>query len=526
MSLETVEISDYSGGINFISDAAQGNDLGPGEMTLNSQEVEVFDRGRGLRPRRGIKGFLPSTGVMGIPSVTGDVMTNVRTWRAPGGPDQLMISNGKGLIARMDPNDSSNTWTVVLAAATTAEYEFIQAQDSAATEYVWALNGVSTPQKFNVSTVTLSGWGGTPPNGKFHRVWKNMMIVSGVAAQPQRIYYSAIANPESWPTNNFIDIKSTDDESEAIIALEVVGENLLVFKEKSVWLVFDSRTFENRRLADVGCVSRSATARSVGSGAGTTERVYWVAREGVFSTDGEDMREETVMIRNIFSNAYSGTWGHGFFASKQWTKLVMSDEGKLYLFNYFAWGNLLSSLLYMDTRLSRSDGLHPWYKFAGLGANVVSMTNVSSTAHVGAGPITTGLMGFLLDGVPSVGHQYAADIYRESQVQDNYTGSSVDVVGVVEFSEATILGGLENKSRLRRLNFFGKSGSILPQVTVDRVTTYTGPTLTIPSQGFVRCRPEMRGRRFKLKITFTNPSAFFRGELNKVEMKIRGGLEH
>jgi hypothetical protein len=122
--------------------------------------------------------------------------------------------------------------------------------DSANTSYLWMNDGINTPQKWTGAGATAA-WANTPPLGAIMCVWKNRMIISGVAAQPQRIFYSDIGNPESPAASygtNWIDIRGGDDTGEAILGLVVTADKLMVFKARSIWEVFDDSTFDNRRV--------------------------------------------------------------------------------------------------------------------------------------------------------------------------------------------------------------------------------------------------------------------------------------
>jgi hypothetical protein len=60
--------------------------------------------------------------------------------------------------------------------------------------------------------------------------------------------------------------------------LEIVGDNLLVFKKRSVWAVFDSNQFTNRRLGSPGAEDRFMSVEFEG-------RAYFFSRSGVYSVE-------------------------------------------------------------------------------------------------------------------------------------------------------------------------------------------------------------------------------------------------
>ena len=74
----------------------------------------------------------------------------------------------------------------------------------ATNDYIYGFNGTDYVKKINASSVTsVVGI----PQGKFAIWWRNYMFVSGVASYPNRIYFSEIGNPESFPVDNYIDIE-------------------------------------------------------------------------------------------------------------------------------------------------------------------------------------------------------------------------------------------------------------------------------------------------------------------------------
>ena len=165
-------------------------------------------------------------------------------------------------------------------------WDFESAQDSAGNYLVWMMNGVDPPQKWDGLAAGTSAWAGDVPNGTMLRVWKNQMCVSGVILHPQRLYHSAIANPES-PTgatdggwaDRWIDIKTTEDDLDPITWIDICEDYLLVLKRRSLWSVYDGTTFANQRLGDPGVEGRFQSGEVLG-------RCYFVNPTGVYSSNG------------------------------------------------------------------------------------------------------------------------------------------------------------------------------------------------------------------------------------------------
>lgn len=303
MSLRLERIDSFAGGLNLVDDPM---DVKPNELTIHGAfrrvpyNVEPVGEGNTLKQRSGARGVTIGTFVNAVPSATLEadwIRQLCRIHKDAGDWIAYTTDSGEVGIYYREAGAYKHV-TSVTAAAGTAAWDFEVATNSANNQILWMVNGVDTPKAVSLAAaapVAPATWLGSPPNGKVLKVWKNRMIIGGVAAQPQRLYFSDINNPDSWPVNNFIDIRSTDDEDDAVVALEVVGEDLLVFKENSTWKVFDSTTFSNVRLFDFGTLNRYTT--------GTwRERAYWVASTGVYSTDGQDVRLESRKIDRIFND--------------------------------------------------------------------------------------------------------------------------------------------------------------------------------------------------------------------------------
>jgi len=117
------------------------------------------------------------------------------------------------------------------------------------------------------------------PNGSLLTTWENSMFVSGVSAYPYRLYWSYPGEPLNWPAASVVDLGA--DSADPITALASLGPNLLVFKERGIWAVYDSETGANRKIADnVGTLSPRSVI--------PTERgcYFFDPQQGLMVTDG------------------------------------------------------------------------------------------------------------------------------------------------------------------------------------------------------------------------------------------------
>lgn len=78
--------------------------------------------------------------------------------------------------------------------------------------------------------------GGSPPSGMgLCAVANNYMFLGGGSAN-YRIRWSAVGDPETWPSNNYVDVGIGDGTS--VKALIPVGQDLLIFKDNSIYKLY------------------------------------------------------------------------------------------------------------------------------------------------------------------------------------------------------------------------------------------------------------------------------------------------
>lgn len=81
-----------------------------------------------------------------------------------------------------------------------------------------------------------SALAGSPPAGNLTCTANNFMFISGVAANPSRVYWSNVSDPGTWGSSNFIDFRYADGDS--VTSIIELNQNLLIFKRRSIGLLF------------------------------------------------------------------------------------------------------------------------------------------------------------------------------------------------------------------------------------------------------------------------------------------------
>jgi hypothetical protein len=517
MGLNTAKIADWSGGSNFVDPEYN---LEANELNTFSHDVQPIGKGEGIASRWGHV----SVGT-GLPIRGGGVGndTEIQSGSAyvTGGNDKVVLSTRLGRIFLCDVDTPTITEVTMPGGVTNvATWRFEQSTDNAGTSYIYCVFGAASSIKINASTGVATTW--TAPPAQVCRCiksWKNRMCIAGPSSQPQRIYFSDINNPDSFPANNFIDIKSVDVEDDTILAMEVVGEDLIVFKNRSVWVVFDPVTFENRRVSPVGVANTFATA--VGE-----NQVYFIAKTGIYSTDGESV----VKLSKVIDPMFDGTASQAGLptASINDARLAYTNTGNKLVF----WGsNQYLFEFYIDISAKYGPAMFHHRNLSGdrpFYAPVLVARQKSAVQE---------LIGVTWNNVNS--QQVLTKLFQTGQVGDS--------LGVANAQFSWLWGmrlrlqGTENKERIRRINYRIRgytsadsplNGGVYQSESGADSATLKGwiapPQATTGLWYRLRARPEAHTAMgllvfFMALGTVTTQN---RVEFSEVEIKYRGGKEH
>lgn len=239
MPLNIKRQSDYSGGVNY-TDAP--SDIQPDELA-GVQNVRIS--GKFLTEREGQTKF--NTNAISANTVhslfrfykddgstrkwIGAVTTKLYDWSAT--PTEITRSSG--------------AWTtgVKMSAAAMNNSLFIG-------------NGTDTPEKYTSGSATTA-MSGSPPTAKFmvSHPTATRLFAAGVAANPKRVYYSALGNPEDWTTANdagFFDVPFTEGEN--VTAIAAIPNGVLA--------IFSNSSFHTLTGTDPGNFSRREIDPAIG----------------------------------------------------------------------------------------------------------------------------------------------------------------------------------------------------------------------------------------------------------------------
>lgn len=121
-------------------------------------------------------------------------------------------------------------------------------------------------------TGNVSALSGTPPTGKYCIEFENFCFIANTSSNPERIYFSALTNPESWTATDFFRLNG------AIKGIGKSGTELFVFTESSITVLRYTgdavAPFESDRLeTSTGCASHHSIINREGI-------LYWIAPDG------------------------------------------------------------------------------------------------------------------------------------------------------------------------------------------------------------------------------------------------------
>lgn len=162
------------------------------------------------------------------------------TGNHPGGATQLgWVSYFAGVLVCYAGNkiatasaSSIGAWTDITGAVTftpTAGYDW-----AAALNGILVLGGPNTVPIQWTGTGNCTALGGSPPFGEnCGTMVNNYLFMGNDVANPSRVWWSAIQDPNTWPGANFVDVRP-EDSSNPITALFPFGEDLLIFKSNCI----------------------------------------------------------------------------------------------------------------------------------------------------------------------------------------------------------------------------------------------------------------------------------------------------
>lgn len=208
--------------------------------------------------------------------------------------------------------------------------------NNAGTSLVIGVNGVEVPWSFDGTT--LQNLAGSPPTGRWVEYFNNYVFIAQNTSATNRLYFSALNNPESWNTGANGDFFVFDGE---ITGLKQFQNQLVVFKNDSIGILsgYGLRSWvkTDRYIEGVGCAGGHSIVECRLGGPDGKQVLVFLAKDGIYAYDGTPnlMKLSNPIERKYIASGSSSRWNENRFANAfatywakyNWYILSLSDGG-------------------------------------------------------------------------------------------------------------------------------------------------------------------------------------------------------
>jgi hypothetical protein len=221
-----IEVSSFVGGVNALDAPGQ---LPKGDIR-KGENAFLDERGSGGK-RLGCE----SHGTIGVGA---DRIISLHTFYRATTPPQVLAHTSAGkLYYTNDPTANPTTWVQITTGLSTTVPMGFETFNSK----VYMGDGVSPYASWDGTTyVTFP----TQPKGRYLRIWKDTMFLSGIPGSPDRVYESDAGNPDNYGVSAWVDIAHGDGDS--VMALATDGIYLIVSKRAKISVIYDPVSLANR----------------------------------------------------------------------------------------------------------------------------------------------------------------------------------------------------------------------------------------------------------------------------------------
>lgn len=217
-----VVFSDFSGGLNA--------DASPTTLELN-QALDLDNVI--LLPKSGFKKRNGNSTYNSSAMASGAAVHGLGYYRQSDGDEWLMAITGTALFkSEFDGTMDTITGSLTITTGQDNIWTYEQMNDIAI--FVGGNRAADVPIKWSGSG-NGAALGGTPPVGKFCIKGNNRLFIGNTVANPSRIYWSILGNPEDWSgSGSGSQDVSTNDKDQLVGAVLLSNDHLLVFKQNSI----------------------------------------------------------------------------------------------------------------------------------------------------------------------------------------------------------------------------------------------------------------------------------------------------
>lgn len=212
------------GFVQGYNNAALAYELGKDQLA-DGQDVQVI---YGTLQKRGGSANINSSALN-----SGAVVTGLYDWLNSGTRFLLIVCGNKIYkTSALGSSPSDITGSATITAGQDNQHTFSSLNN------IVVICGGSTPDtplqwtgSGNVSSLS-----GSPPSGNLTVTANNFVFISGVAANPSRVYWSNVGDPQTWSAGNNIDFRPGDGDT--VTAIADLNQNLVIFKRRSLGILF------------------------------------------------------------------------------------------------------------------------------------------------------------------------------------------------------------------------------------------------------------------------------------------------
>lgn len=286
----------------------------------------------------------------------------------PDGTDYLVATFGNK-IYKMD--DLDGTFDDITGAATITDYDTYKWQFKVYNSTLLGTNNVNVPLKWtgsgNVATWTLPA---LMTRCKTLEIWNDFTFVGNVTVDgiiyPSRFYWSSPGTTETWDSADWINVNK--DDGQEIICLKALGDKLVIFKERNIYLAgYTGDTnipfVVYKTPSHVGTIARDSV-QEVSNG------LIFLSYDGWYYFDGSNSVKISDKINYTVANDLASS-------SLQYATSIVNRSKNQYLCFLTEAGSSTNSMALVYDFYNKA-----WYKYDGLSANVACNVYVDGEERV------------------------------------------------------------------------------------------------------------------------------------------------
>lgn len=374
--------------------------------------------------------------------------------RSNGNKSQIICLNGAS-NARLYESTNGITFSAIGSANITKDLlmNFVQASDS-----LFGFNGTDV-MDYDGTTVTKNR--ATLPLGKFGFWFHNYLFVAGVAANPNRLYWSDLGTPTTFTGSNFIDINANDGDM--ITGLGTLNDELLVFKNNASWSIsgFSGSTFSATTIA-----GQNTNSKVYGFGTPSHRSIVAAGKNLYYLSFVGGVPHIRMLERTMFGNVLdAGIVSYELETTMKGLNLSqLSKVAGVYDGKYVYWGlpngssttNSIVIQMWHDKVLQTAQGpMRSWVKHSsGYTVDTFFLSTISGRAKLYWSDASTSGKVFLVD----------SSIYTDN-------GTAI----VAEIRTRDFMGDPVRKTKWRHVPVkfdTGSAGTLVVNARIDQATTF------------------------------------------------------